>query len=107
MVRAAFRRPHSQLGIEEGVMAKRILAAACLGFATYLAIETPAEALIACNPEGDCWHTERRETVPGVGLEYHPDDWYFHRDWNADRFHHWREFHEGRGYWHGGVWVQL
>lgn len=106
MASSASARPHSGEGIEGGVMAKRILAA-CVCLGTCLAITAPAKALIACNPEGDCWHTERREAVPGLALEYHPDDWYFHRDWRADRFHHWREFHEGRGYWHDGVWVQL
>jgi hypothetical protein len=86
------------------MMAGKIL---LLGAGLLLAALMPASALIACNAEGDCWHADRRETVPGAALEYHPDDWYFHRDWRADSFHHWREFHEGRGYWHGGVWVQL
>jgi hypothetical protein len=88
-------------------MAKTFLVTACLGVGATLAMLAPAKALIACNPEGDCWHTERREIVPGLALEYHPDDWYFHRDWRGDRFHHFREFHDGRGYWRGGVWVQL
>ena len=35
----------------------------------------------------------------------HPDDWYFHRHWDNDRQYHWREYHEGRGYYENGVWV--
>ena len=88
-------------------MAKGVVAAACLGLGVLVTGGAPAQALIACNTEGDCWHADRREQVPGVALEYHPDDWYFHHDWRADGFHRWREFHEGHGYWHGGVWVQL
>jgi len=68
---------------------------------------TTASAYVACNHEGDCWHTEDRVTVPGVTFDYHPDDWYFHRHWDGDREHRWREYHEGRGYWRGGVWVTL
>ena len=69
---------------------------------------TPAFAYIACNREGgDCWHSDARVHVPGVTFEYHPDDWYFHRHWDSDRDHHWRESHEGRGYYKGGVWVTL
>ena len=88
-------------------MMKRILMALSIGLGVFLATGAPAEALIACNPDGDCWHADRRESVPGVALEYHPDDWYFHRDWRTDHFHHWHEFRQGRGYWHGGVWVEL
>jgi len=77
-------------------------AIAALGAAT-----TGASAYVVCNREGDCWHTEARVRVPGVTFESHPDDWYFHRHWEGDREHHWREYHEGRGYWRGGVWVTL
>jgi hypothetical protein len=66
-----------------------------------------AAAYVACNHEGDCWHTEARVTTPGVTFDYHPDDWYFHRHWDSDREHHWRDYHEGRGYYRGGVWVTL
>ena len=68
-----------------------------------VATTTSASAYIACNREGDCWHTDRRYHPPGVVLNFHPDDWYFHQHWDAD--HHWRELHEGRGYWRGGAWV--
>jgi hypothetical protein len=36
-----------------------------------------------------------------------PDDWYFHQHWDGDRDRHYRDYHEGRGYYKGGVWVQL
>ncbi len=63
-----------------------------------------ASAYVACNDAGECWHTDTRYNVPGVTFTYHPDDWYFHRHWEAN---HWHDYHEGRGYWRGGVWVTL
>jgi len=88
-------------------MAGRIVMAIVMAAGAGWAMTAPASALIACNPQGDCWHADRREAVPGLAFEYHPDDWYFHHDWRGDGFHHWRDYHEGRGYWHDGVWVQL
>jgi len=70
-----------------------------------VATTSASQAYITCNHEGDCWHTERHVAVPGVTFSYHPDDWYFHRHWDSEREHHWREAHEGRGYWRNGVWV--
>ena len=64
---------------------------------------TPASAYVVCNRDGDCWHTDSRYSYPGIGFTYHPDDWYFHQTWGADR--RYREYHNGRGYWRGGVWV--
>ena len=80
-------------------------AAALFGVVGVAVTATSASAFIACNKEGDCWHTDRRDNVPGVTFEYHPDDWYFHQHWNGAR--RFREYHDGRGYWHNGVWVQL
>ena len=71
---------------------------------TVLALSLPASAYVDCNG-GDCWHTDRREHAPGVTIEHHPDDWYFHQHWDRDR--HWHDYHEGRGYWRSGVWVTL
>ena len=71
-----------------------------------VASSTTASAYIACNRDGDCWHTDRRVTAPGVTFSWHPDDWYFHQTWTgSDR--HWRDYHEGRGYYKGGVWITL
>jgi hypothetical protein len=77
-------------------------AAAILGLAVSA---TGASAYVACNREGDCWHTEKRVAVPGVTFTYHPDDWYFHQHWDAG--HHFRDYHEGRGYYRNGIWVTL
>jgi hypothetical protein len=70
-----------------------------------LAAAGAASARIVCNAEGDCWHVDNRVTYPHVVLRSHPDDWYFHQHWDSDREHHWRDYHEGRGYYEHGVWV--
>ena len=80
--------------------------AALLGLGGLAASSVAANAYMACNHEGDCWHTESRVAVPGVRFDYHPDDWYFHQKWDGgDR--HYRDYHEGRGYYKGGVWITL
>jgi hypothetical protein len=85
---------------------RTVLLGALAGAGVMLAMAAPASAYIACNREGDCWHTESRYAPPGVHFEYHPDDWYFHRHWDGgDR--HWRDYHEGHGYYRGGVWITL
>ena len=86
---------------------KTLLLAGGLSLGGLIAAAAPASAYIVCNRDGDCWHTDRRERAPGVTFQYHPDDWYFHRDWDGDRDRHWRGYHEGRGYWRGGIWVPL
>jgi hypothetical protein len=90
-------------------IAKRTLVTAALaafvgGSALVLTAGT-ASAYVACNAEGDCWHTDKRVAVPGVTFNYHPDDWYFHQRWDGDR--HFRDYHEGHGYYKGGVWINL
>ncbi len=82
----------------------KLLATAAVASGIAIAFTAPASAYVACNREGDCWHTSR-VAVPGVRFDYHPDDWYFHQHWDADR--HFRDYHAGRGYWRGGVWVTL
>lgn len=70
------------------------------------ATATSASAYIVCNRAGDCWHTHYRPTY-GPGYYRHNDDWYFHRNWDGDRDHHWRqEQHDERGYWDNGAWVR-
>jgi hypothetical protein len=76
-----------------------------IGAGALVAFAAPASAYVACNREGDCWHTERRVTAPGVTFAWHPDDWYFHQRWDHDR--RWRDYHTGRGYWRGGVWINI
>ena len=83
-----------------------IMDACCALAGGLLAFTAPASAYVVCNRSGDCWHTEARTRYPGVGYTYHPDDWYFHQTWSgSDR--HYRDYHEGRGYYKGGVWVTL
>ena len=81
-----------------------VLSAAAVA-AIGLGATIPANAYIACNG-GECWHTDTRYAAPGVRFDYHPDDWYFHRHWDGDRYHY-RDYHEGRGYYRNGVWVTL
>ena len=80
---------------------------ALLGVAALAATAMPASAYMTCNRDGDCWHTDKRVAAPGVRFDYHPDDWYFHQKWDADKDHHYRDYHEGRGYYRSGIWIQL
>jgi hypothetical protein len=64
-----------------------------------------ASAEVVCNRDGECWHVDHRYHYrPDYGIVSHPDHWYFHQTWN-DEHHRWREYHDGRGYYRGGVWV--
>lgn len=94
------------------ISVKRVLSAttiaALMAGGALMATAAPAAARIVCNNEGDCWHTDARPApVPGIRFSLHPDDWYFHQHWDNDRDHHYRDYHEGRGYYKGGVWIQL
>jgi len=89
---------------------KRILTgaatAALLGLGALAFTAGSASAYVVCNSAGDCWHTDHRYHYDsGLGVQYHPDDWYFHRDWGHDADHHWRDYHEGRGYYKDGAWI--
>jgi hypothetical protein len=80
--------------------------AALLALGGLAATTSAASAYVVCNDVGDCWHTDARYHYgPDVHVQYHPDDWYFHRDWNNDHDHHWRDYHDGRGYYRNGLWV--
>ena len=82
--------------------------AALLATAGLVATVAPSAARVVCNNEGDCWHTDAApRPVPGITFNVHPDDWYFHQHWDGDKDHHYRDYHEGRGYYKGGVWIQL
>jgi hypothetical protein len=79
---------------------------ALMGAAALVATTLSASAYMACNRDGgDCWHTDSRVHAPGGRFDYHPDDWYFHQKWDGDR--HYRDYHEGRGYYKSGVWITL
>ena len=77
-----------------------------LGGLLAVSVAAPASAYVACNRDGDCWHTESRYRAPGVRFDYHPDDYYFHQRWDDGR-RHFRDHHEGRGYYRSGVWITL
>jgi len=66
-----------------------------------------ASARVACNRDGDCWHTDQKVQYPHeLGVQVHPDHWYFHQRWNEENNNrHYRDYHDGRGYYKGGVWV--
>jgi hypothetical protein len=64
-----------------------------------------ASARMVCNNTGDCWHTDANDTYPGTGYVNHDDDWYFHQRWDGNT--HYRETHEGRGYYKSGIWIGL
>ncbi len=77
-----------------------------VGTGALVTMTAPAAARMVCNGENDCWHTDSPPAVPGVRFSIHPDDWYFHQKWDGgDR--HYRDYHEGRGYYKGGVWITL
>jgi hypothetical protein len=81
---------------------RTVILGAAAGIGALMALAAPASAYVVCNAGGDCWHTEARYHYPEAGYVYHPDDWYFHRHWDAGRFH---DYHEGRGYYRNGLWV--
>jgi hypothetical protein len=86
---------------------RNVLVAALIGAGSLAATAGSASAYVACNREGDCWHTETRVRVPNTRFEYHNDDWYFHQKWESDRDHHYRDYHTGRGYYRNGLWIQF
>lgn len=74
-----------------------------MGTGALVATTGAASARMICNNDGDCWHSDRSYSYPGAGYSRHNDDWYFHQTWNDQR--HYREPHEGRGYYRSGVWI--
>ncbi len=80
------------------------LTSAIFGAACVLALTaSAASAEIVCNREGECWHVKGRlDYHPDWGLVVHPDNW----KWESHEKYTWRE-HEGRGYWHGGKWLEF
>lgn len=77
-----------------------------MGTGALVATTAPASARMVCNDSGDCWHTDSRYHYGrDVNAQYHNDDWYFHQKWDQSNQRHWRDTHEGRGYYAHGVWV--
>ncbi len=74
-----------------------------MGTGALVATTGAASARMVCNNDGDCWHTERNYSYPDRSYRRYNDDWYFHQTWNDQR--HYRDYHEGRGYYKGGLWI--
>jgi hypothetical protein len=83
--------------------------AVLMGTGALVATTGAASARMVCNSDGDCWHVENRYNYryPGTGYNRHNDDWYFHQQWNNDNREHYRDYHEDRGYYKGGVWLRF
>jgi len=86
---------------------KQALLSTLIGAGALALTAGSASAYVACNRDGDCWHTETRVHAPGVRFDFHPDDWYFHRHWDNDSRYHYRDYHAGRGYYRNGIWITL
>jgi hypothetical protein len=83
------------------LMLQSATAAILIGGALALTATT-ASAYVACNNEGECWHTNNRTYDPSLGVVIHPNNW----RWGHDDHYRWRE-HRGHGYWRSGVWITL
>lgn len=82
---------------------KNAALATTFGLGVLALSNSTASAAIVCNGDGDCWHVHDQYSYPdNSGVIVHNDDWRWN-DTDHDRYR-WRE-HEGRGYWHGGVWI--
>jgi len=81
---------------------KSVLMTAAIASATGAVLAaSSASADVVCNRWHECWNVhDRFDYPPGVGITFHTDDWRMrHRDW------HWRDDHDGRGYYRNGVWI--
>ena len=88
---------------------KLALASAIAIGSTLCLFSAPASAYVACNKDGDCWHTDSQVNFPGVTLSFHDDKWWdtnrtdsqYH--WHdADNDHDWHHGYWSRGEWHTG-----
>ena len=79
--------------------------AAVLATGTLAATSTVASADVACNSNGDCWHTSQRYTTypSGLGVTFFGDDWgVTHR---TDANYHWQtDQTDDHGYYDHGTW---
>ena len=93
------------------ILVKSVLSTAAIallmGTGALVTTAGTASARVVCNNSGDCWHTDQRvKYPPSVRMQIYPDDWYFHQTWTGSS-EHYRDYHEGRGYYKGGVWITL
>jgi hypothetical protein len=81
-------------------------ATAAIGVGLFAITAGTASAYVVCNAAGDCWHTDQHVHYSReVQARVYPDSWYFHNDWDHDHDHHWRNHHDGRGFFRNGVWI--
>ena len=79
-----------------------LIAALAIGAVTLTG--TASSAAVVCNDEGDCWRVKKRiEYKPELRLRVYEDDW----KWKEGEKYRWREAQHDRGYWRGGVWIDL
>ncbi len=82
---------------------KRASLALLLGSVVAAGAVQAANARVACNAEGDCWHVAGNWAFePGFGVKVYGDDW----KWKTGENYRWRE-HEGHGYWRQGTWIEI
>ena len=65
----------------------------------------PARADIACNSDGECWHTSQRYTEypSSLGIQFYSDDW--RKEHEQDMHYRWMpDQNPDRGYYFGGRW---
>lgn len=80
--------------------------AAVLAIGAVTATAGSASAYIVCNRYNECWHVHNRvHYARALRPVWHSDDWYFHRNWDQDKSYQWRQYHEGRGRWENGTWI--
>ena len=79
----------------------KLAASALLSAAAIAITSTSASAWVACNREGECWHTHDRYAYRSeFGVVVHPDGWH----WRDREHYRWHD-HDGRGYWRHGIWI--
>ena len=75
---------------------KRIASVALIGIGVFACGVTNASAYVACNHEGDCWHTNKGyKYPPEAHVRLFPDTWKYN----------WRGEGQGSGYWSKDNWV--
>ena len=94
------------------ISAKKVLSTTAIamlfGIGALVATSVTASARVVCNSEGDCWHTEKTyHYKPDMKFVVHPDSWYFHQDWQNQKDVRYRDHHDDRGYYKGGVWIKF
>jgi hypothetical protein len=76
------------------------LTTAALAVIGLVALTASASASVVCNDDGDCWRSkDRLDYPPQARVHIYGDDY------AIGPKSHWREAHEGHGYYRGGVWV--